>query len=110
VLIVVLALWLVAMSLVLRFMTVAGERRCPDCDGEVELFPNLRRCPDCSAVLPDGPASTAWHTDLDPVQALVSAVVQARLRGDRLRRSVAPVHHQRASSGSTRSANSRTLS
>jgi hypothetical protein len=56
------------------------------------------------------PASGAWHSDLDPVHSLVAAVVQAGLRGDRLRRSVAPAHHQRASSGSTRSANSRTLS
>ena len=33
-LIVVLALWLIGISLVLRFFSVASEPRCPACDGE----------------------------------------------------------------------------
>jgi hypothetical protein len=114
VLIVFLALWLVGISLVLRFFSVATELRCTACDAEVELWPESRRCPDCGQIAPDAPSSRphgAWlGADLDPVHALVAAVVQGRMRGERPRRPVAPVHYQRASSGSTRSANSRTLS
>jgi predicted RNA-binding Zn-ribbon protein involved in translation (DUF1610 family) len=116
VLIVVLALWLVAISLVLRFLSVAGEARCTSCGGELELWPETRTCPDCGvavaapirknrARLPDD--------EHDSLHALVSAVVQGGLNrprhGERLHPS-APLHYHRVSSGSTRSANSRTLS
>jgi hypothetical protein len=114
VLIVVLALWLIGISLVLRFFGVTAERRCAVCGGEVELWPESRRCVDCGEVMADAPlsgrAGTWLGSGLDPVHALVAAVVQGRVRGERPRRAGAPAHYQRASSGKTRSANSRTLS
>lgn len=117
-LIVVLALWLVGISLVLRFFSVASERRCSKCKGELEIWPDQQRCVDCGWRVADlRPARGAWPwrgDDLDPVHAIVTAVVEGRLgrppRSERARPALRAVLYQRARTGSTRSAKSRTLS
>lgn len=113
-LIVFLALWLVAISLVLRFLSVTSEARCTACAAELELWPESRRCPDCGQVASEPaerrPARAWLPAERDPIHALVAAIVQGRRQAERARRPAAPAHYQRASSGSTRSANSRTLS
>ena len=83
-LIVVLTLWLIGISLVLRFFGVAAEARCDRCGGEVELWPESRRCPDCGEVAAAARgkrASDDWlGSGLDPVHALV-ADQEGRLLG-----------------------------
>jgi len=122
VLIVVLAVWLVAISVVLRFLSVSssGEARCGACSAELELFPESRRCPDCGASVrapPQNPARVhrvRRDDEHEAIHTLVAAVVQGGLhrepRGERGLPPSPPMHYPRASSGSTLSAKSRTLS
>jgi hypothetical protein len=112
VLIVVLALWLVGISLVLSFFSVASEPRCSKCKGELEIWPDHQRCVDCgwlavSAAHPG--AEGPWGGAEDPVHAIVAAVVEGKLRVPARERARA-LRYQRARTGSTRSANRRTLS
>jgi hypothetical protein len=119
VLIVFLALWLVAISLVLRFVSIASGLRCAACGGELELLPDSRHCPDCGkdVAIPRrvGDRRGALHEDEREaaVHALVESVLYSPLmrsqRGERAHPTSPPGHYQRASSGSTRSAKSRTL-
>jgi len=116
VLIVGLALWLVGISLVLRFFSVSSQPRCPACEGELEYWPGHTRCADCGKPIErpralDGPA---WgRPEPERVHAIVAAVLESPL-GRRSRSAHAPgaviARYQRARTGSTRSAKRRTLS
>jgi hypothetical protein len=119
VLIVFLALWLVAISILLRFFAVSAGSRCTTCGGEVELWPDRRRCSDCGRVPPERSAARskgpAWPSaEADPVHRIAAAALAQtrveRARAERLARASAPARYQRATTGSTRSANNRTLS
>jgi hypothetical protein len=120
VLIVILALWLVAISLVLRFIGVSVDLRCAACGGELELWPESRHCPDCGkqVAMPRRRFSRVRRgrrdAEVEAIHALVASVVQGGLnrsrRHERAHPLSPPVHYQRASSGNTRSAKSRTLS
>jgi hypothetical protein len=116
VLIVVLALWLVGISLVLRFFSVASEPRCSKCKGELEIWPDHQRCVDCGWLVVDARHARTvwpWRSAEDPVHAIVAAVVEGKLRlpaRERARSALGSVRYQRARTGRTRSAKSRTLS
>jgi hypothetical protein len=117
VLIVGLALWLIGISLVLRFFSVVTQPRCPDCEGELEYWPGHTRCADCGKPVDPTvprPAPTLRSPEPDRIHAIVAAVLQGSL-GRRSRDATTPpgslpARYQRASTGKTRSANRRTLS